>query len=533
MTARPAIIRGGWLLQFLAAPVRIAYLACVVIFLSGVAQFYDGSTGFSSLISIGDQLGDSKVTALRQAPHYIYESSAGYDGAYYVQLALHPTLDNLELKKSIDNLPYRAKRILFCWMAWVLGLGQAAWIVQAHALLNVVAWLVLGWALLRWFPPTDWQNFLRWGGVMFCHGVCMSVRHSLVDAPSLVLVALALRWLEDGRRVAGAVGLAVAGLGKETSLLATASIDFDWRAPRAWGRPLLTVVLVVVPLGLWMGFIKWKFGPAEDPGLGNFTWPLVGYLEKWGAAWRGEAGREFWSLQRATVGVVVALGVQWLFFILRWRPRERWWRVGVLFALMMTFLATPVWEGYPGAATRVLLPMTLAFNILIPRGRRWLPVLLVGNLTVAASGFEFSPPREFFRIKGDAALSAVVRVTTSGAWHAPERHLEQVWRWSGGKAELRFVNSSERPVRVTLLGYASSVDEMRAVRVLQGEKLVWGETVGRGGAPVRFGFALVPGETVLHFSSDRSAQKVGSDPRELSFKIANLEIVLQPGTGPR
>ena len=51
----------------------------------------------------------------------------------------------------------------------------------------------------------------------------------------------------------------------------------------------------------------------------------------------------------------------------------------------MIFLGAAVWEGYPGAASRVLLPMTLAFNILVPRGWKWWGVLLLGNLSVFAT----------------------------------------------------------------------------------------------------------------------------------------------------
>ena len=161
MSAPARQFRGGLLLRLLGSPVRAAYWASVALFLYCVAQFCSPSTGFSSLISIGDMLSDSKVTALRETPHYVYESSPGYDGAYYVQIALYPTLDNPELKKAIDNLPYRARRILFCWAAWALGLGQPAWIVQAHALLNVICWLGLAWVLLRWFPATNWEYFFR------------------------------------------------------------------------------------------------------------------------------------------------------------------------------------------------------------------------------------------------------------------------------------------------------------------------------------------------------------------------------------
>ena len=521
------------MLRLLGSPLRAAYLASVFVFLWCVAQFFHAETGFSSLISIGDMLGDSQVTALRQTPHYVYESTPGYDGAYYVQLALYPTLDNPELKKAIDNLPYRARRILFSWTAWALGLGQPAWIVQAHALLNVLCWLLLGWTLLRWFPVTSWENFLRWALLMFSHGVIMSVRNSLVDGPSLLLVALALRWLEDGRRGAGAVTLALAGLGKETSLLASAGLDFDWRAPRTWLRPAVTVALIALPLGAWMLFIKWRFGPAEDPGLGNFTWPFLGFIEKWRVAWQATIGRDALGLQWATFAVVVGLAVQWLFLVLRWRPRERWWRVGAAFAVMMIFLSTPVWEGYPGAATRVLLPMTLAFNVLVPRGRRWLVVVLAGNLSVAASVFEFSPPHEFYQLSGDHASRAAVRVVPTRGWHGPERRLEHHWRWCAGRGELRISNDSGGPLRLTVHGLVSSADTDRIVRVLLADRLLWGDTVGQGFSALRFGLTLPPGDSVLVFTTDRPAQKIGTDPRDLAFQVANLEIVVQPASGQR
>jgi hypothetical protein len=230
----------------------------------------------------------------------------------------------------------------------------------------------------------------------------------------------------------------------------------------------------------------------------------------------------------ATLAVVVALAAQALFFLLRWRPAERWWRVGSAFAVMMAFLSTPVWEGYPGAATRVLLPMTLAFNVIMPRTARWWPLLLVGNLTVAASVFEFSPPAEFYVVHGDRGLRAGLRVLPSHGWHGPERHLEQQWRWSSARSELRLVNTNAQPIRVVLRGEAGAVSNARHLRVSVGEKLLWGDTVGGGATDMRFGLTLPPGETVLIFTSDRPPEKVGTDPRDLAFRVANLEIVVSP-----
>lgn len=530
MSADGGNVRGLGLLRFIGQRRRLAFLAAIVIFLSSVAEFYRRDTGFSSLISIGDWFNDRKVTALKQVPHFVYESSPGYDGAYYVQLALHPTLDNPELSEAIDNLPYRARRILFSWVAWALGLGQPAWIVQMHALLNVFCWLGLAFVLLRWFPLTDWESFLRWAAVMFSHGVIMSVRHSLVDAPSLLLVALAMRWLEEGRKTAGAATLALAGLGKETSLLASAGIAFDWKSPRTWLRPALTVAAIALPLALWMGVIKWKFGPAEDPGLGNFTYPFAAYVDKFQSIARDLREDSGWSLYWAVLATAIGLGVQWLFFALRWRPAERWWRVGAAFAGMMMFLAVPVWEGYPGAATRVLLPMTLAFNILVPRGWKWLPVLLLGNMTVAASVYELSPPHDFHRVSGPAAK--VVVVSASKGWAGPERSKGDHWRWSSGRSELKLVNNTRFDLVLAIRGEVLSVEGRRQVRVMLGERLVWGESVGpQPRTAMRFGLTLPPGETTLVFFSDRPGQRVGSDPRDLAFQLANLDIVARPAAG--
>ena len=525
----PSATRSGFrLYRVLRLRPSLAAIAAVLVFLWCVSRFYQPDTGFSSLISIGDILEETKVTSLRQTPHHVYEKSAGYDGAYYVQLALYPTLDNPELTKAIDNLPYRAKRILFCWAAWLLGGGQPGAVVQAHALLNVACWLALAWVLLRWFPPNTWENFLRWAFVLFSHGLCMSVRHSLVDGPSLLLVALALRWLEDGRRGAGAVTLALAGLGKETSLLAGAGLEVDWRAPRSWWRPAATLLMSALPLFLWMGYVRWKFGPADDPGMGNFTLPFVGFAEKFRYAWREATGPDGGQLAWASLVTIVALAVQWTFFVLRRRPGERWWRVGAAFALMMTFLSTPVWEGFPGASTRVLLPMTLAFNVLVPRGRRWLPVLLAGNLTVAATIFEYSPPHEFFALKGDPTTQTLIRVKPLKGWYAPEQHLAQQWRWTTGAAELRLTNASDVAVTVTIRGLVSAADGECRIRIGSGDRLLWGESAGVKPREFRFGLTLAPGETRLSFTGDQPAKKIGADPRELAFRIANLEIVVPP-----
>jgi hypothetical protein len=521
----------------LGSPVRWAMGACVAVFAWAVLQFYQPGTGFSSLIAIGDQVEPQVVSALRRVPHFVHETSAGYDGVYYVQLALYPTLDSPELKTAIDNLPYRARRMLFCWAAWLLGLGQPAWIVQAHALLNVVCWFALGWVLLRWFPATSWDRFFRWFAVMFCHGVCMSVHDSLVDAPSLLLVALAMRALETGHRGAATGVLALAGLGKETSVLAVGALAdlperHAWRSARAWGRFAVTALAVVTPLLVWIAYVRWKIGPADDAGLGNFTRPFAGLTEKWTAALADLVTNPSDPLMWATALAVLAITAQFLFFALRWRPAEAWWRVGAAFAGMMVFLSTPVWEGYPGAFTRVLLPMTLAFNVLVPRGRRWLPLLMAGNLSVLAAVGEFNPPHELYHVRGDHAAVAALQIDRGVGWYGVEHDRATRWRWSTAHATLPLRNVGPAPLVAHVRGRAGSARDARSLQISIGGARVWSAALDERVVDFQFDCPLPPGETTLTFDTDRPARRVGGDARLLAFRIFNLEIVVQPVAAP-
>ena len=512
---------------------RLGYAAFVGAFLWLIAGFYLPGTGFTSLLSIGERLDRSAVTKLKAVPHYVYENSYGYDGTYYVQLALHPSLDEPELRGAIDNLSYRARRILPSWAAWALGFGRAGWIVQVFALLNVAVWLALAWLLLRWLPPTSWSNLLRWGGVLFSHGMGMSVRNSLVDAPSLLLVAMAMIAIERGRRPGAVLALGAAVLTKETSMLAASAwlpTRGGGEGARGWLRAARLALLAVLPFALWIGYVRWRVGPTADTGLGNFAWPLAGLAEKCGAVLG-----EFVTLgpgpaEAGSLLVVVALVTQAAFFLLRREPARPWWRVGASFAVLMLFVARPVWEGYPGAATRVLLPMTLAFNLLVPRGRGWLLVLVAGNLSaIMGVGELTSPPHESFRVTGETAL---VRFERGAGWDVAEAGGGRQWRWSSGSGRLRVTSRASEPLRIRLSGEIAAVKPSRmTIRV--GEVAGWSgeaEVRRRAFGPVEF--TLEPGAArEIEFKADTPGVRFAAgDSRVLAFAAYDVEIAVARAT---
>jgi hypothetical protein len=444
---------------------------------------------------------------------------------------LHPWLDEPEqLEKSVDNLAYRARRILPSWVAWGLGLGRADWIVQIFALLNVGVWLGLGWVLLRWLPPDSWCNVLRWGGVLFSQGMCMSVRNSLADAPGLLLVALMVAAIERGRKVPAAVALSAALLTKETSLLAsTALMPARGSGRGAWVRAVGLGALAVVPLAVWLAYVRSQAAPSTDAGQGNFALPFAGLAEKCGVVLgelaAGQTEPQFWG----SLLVVIALVTQAAFLLLHREPGKVWWRVGASFAGLMLLVAQPVWEGYPGAAARVLLPMTLAFNLLVPRGRRWLAVVVLGNLSAIVGVNEFNaPPRECFVVSGESAVRAPVKLVPGAGWYGAEGDGRRQWRWSGGLGELKLVNRGAVPVTVRIGG------EIAAIKPGAGTIRADGAPIWKGAVAAKRGdfrtaeFSVPAGGAVaVEFAIDTPGVRfVNGDERVLAFAVYDVDIAV-------
>ncbi len=214
-------------LSFVSRPrlVGLAGLMAVALFLFLVARFWHPVYGFSVFFQLDASNDELKITAFRELPVYVHRDTGPYDGLYYAQIAQDPTLRDPELPRAMDNLSYRARRILPSALAWILGAGQPAWIVHAYSLINVMAWLALALLLWRLLAVRDARSGFAWAGVMFSAGALSSVRLALTDLPALTLIAAALLAEERGRRRLATALLATSGLARETSLLAFAGMD--------------------------------------------------------------------------------------------------------------------------------------------------------------------------------------------------------------------------------------------------------------------------------------------------------------------
>lgn len=356
-------------------------IALVILFLSSVARFYHPGTGFTAFI--GFPAGhDYEAPAMREVPHFDYPAWASYDGQFYAQRAFDPLCRDPLVDRAMDLPPFRARRILFSWTAYWIGLGRPAWILEVYALQNVACWLLLAALLTRWIPPTSARRLALWSACLFSHGMLWSVRFALLDGPSLLLIACAVWAVESSRDLLAAAIVGIAGLARETNLLAIASQPFP-RNRRAWMRLAVALALAVLPLLLWEDYLRSIYRSTIFAGADQLATPGAALRVSWTQALSAARGHGAFSGEGLAFGLLSSLVVQAVYVLLRREYSCAWWRAAVPYVALFLLLDRVLVDPHTGAITRVLLPLTVGFNILLAsesRPSRFWPWFAAGNL---------------------------------------------------------------------------------------------------------------------------------------------------------
>lgn len=505
-------------------------------------RYYEPGVGFTYVLDFGQMAGLREMPELEATPHYVHVGLPGYDGQFYAQLALRPAASDPALLKAIDNPPYRARRMMMGWTAWLAGGGRPFAVLNAFALINLGAWLALGALLLRWFPPAGLHDFLRWAGVMLSAGMLASLRHALTDGPALLALAGAVALVESRQRWPAIGAIAAAGLTRETSLLGAAVFaPTNWRARREWWRALGAVALVVLPLALWLLHLRglWRGSVAEGSGFANLTAPFAGYVERWQEIFR--RGQSYgWS--SSSVGnflLHASLTVQALWIATRPRWSSAWWRIAIGYVGLLALLNTAVWEGSPGASPRVLLPLALAFNVLVPRTRAGLVLLLAGNLGFVAGLLELrAPPSPTWQVRGPAELvgaaatNDAIEVQYVAGFFGPEGIGQHGWRWTSGEAVWRITNPRAVALAARVqLGLRSAV--FQRVQLRAGEVELWAGPVGPDLKTLELPpLVIPPGGLEVQVRPSASGEPSGDDRRPLAVAVYDIRVEILSAAVP-
>jgi hypothetical protein len=321
-----------------------------------------------------------EVKALQPDIHTL----GGYDGQFYAQIALDPTLRRPDLPAALDDPGTRMQRPFLPALAYTLGWGHPAAILFDYALLNLAFWFLLLAGLVRRLPVTTLRSFLALFAILFSVGTLSSLECALTDLPATTLGYLALA---DGEIMAAPL-IALAILTKPTMGLFLFRYVVPPKTPGGWKRRLLLVLLAAVPFVLWQLYLFYAFSvrllAERQLGLPFLAWwhhvatsfPIFlhdPYPKLDQLPWRS-ASFEFLS--------ALSLAIQALFFLLRprWRQPACW--IGLGFSALF-FCLGPNPAGDELTYARSVLPLTLLFNIQLLELRQtwWFPGLyLAGNL---------------------------------------------------------------------------------------------------------------------------------------------------------
>ena len=356
-------------------------LVIAVVLAAVFVPHFHRDTGLTSLIRFGERHKQFLAPELAGVPVYLVPHHAGFDGQYYAHMALHPPWIYHDLSDHYDFPAYRLRRVFLPAVAWGMGLGKPRWIVHIYSGFNVLAFLALAWLLTAWLPLWNWVNFGRWTGCLLAAGVLESLRGSLTDLPSLLLMLGAMRLWETQRTRPGSVVFAAGVLTRETMALSV--LGLLWPVPpsgRGYARAALVGGLIVLPTALWSLYVSHYFPTSISGAEGNFNWPFRAVARAATDAWEhlrhGVEDNGRYTFRLITMfSVAVQAGV----VLTGWRREPRWLRVALPFVLLFPFLGESVWEG-PWGMWRAILPVTVAFCFLVPAGRWFWLLLLAGTL---------------------------------------------------------------------------------------------------------------------------------------------------------
>jgi hypothetical protein len=511
------------------------------VLLGAYIRIWSPTYGITRFIIIGHEFNQRGLAVYRATPKYMdpYPPDRwGFDGQYYAELSLDPLLRDPQIKQAIDNPPYRARRILMPWLAWLGGLGRPFWVLNVYAGLNLAFWLGFVVMMAVLFRPHGWAGVAGFAAMLLTCGIIESMRSSLTDFPAFVLMTLAVMLGGTG----GAGVLALAALAREVNVLGLAAL-VDFRPPwrEALRKNFRLGLIAAGPMLLWFGYIAWRLRMHAAVDGDNLDWPFYAIGRKLHefivmARQGGIEWSEFYkSYDLHALLTIVATLTQCIYLLTHREWGNRLWRMAAVFVPFFFCIGYPAWASH-FTVTRHALPITLGFNLFLAMrpGRRWLWWFLLGNCFVPYGVFEFSfygretPPNPEFTVVGEPSEDTSVNAHFGAGWLGVESSQRKIWRWADQQeAILEFSNVRPKPVEAEF-AFSTTSPVLRNLRVSAGGRTLWSGQIDYGLESVRSQkFILPPGETIVSFTTSVPPASPGlDDPRELTFMVTKLQLTV-------
>ena len=252
----------------------------------------------------------------------------GYDGQFFYRLALNPSdLHREAYGITLDNT-FRLQRIGYPVLAWLVSIGQHAWVPAALVVVNIVAIGALGF--IGGLFARDCDRHAMWGLLLAGYfGFVFSLSRDTAEAVEAACMLAGLLAYQRGRPLVAAVLLAYGALTRETVLVAVGAIALA----RVIGilrrklRPGLTDLSWLAPVAAfiaWQVVVRAVIGqfPISQDAQDNSGEPIVPMVNAIGtharAALSLKAANDIWVVEFVVLAFFVIAAVTSIWSVGGW-----------------------------------------------------------------------------------------------------------------------------------------------------------------------------------------------------------------------
>jgi len=251
---------------------------CIVLSIASLLFCFTFDRRITGFFCIGEIFPMSPY--IDKSSAYIFKGKVGYDGQFFLAIALDPTLQNKRTVQALDNPKFRYRRIGYPVVGYILGLGNSELIPYVLVGLNMICIVAIVLLISVLFqiegmgPPYRWVPVLA----LAIPGVWVTLCTSTADLLGTTLFIATLVGLRLGRNGVASLSLCLACLTRETYLgVAVILIVLELR--HHW-RNTLWLGLATVPALLWNALVYGRIQEGTSGLRENFGIPFAGVLAK-------------------------------------------------------------------------------------------------------------------------------------------------------------------------------------------------------------------------------------------------------------
>ena len=244
-------------------PLRVGLAAAVLYLLYLVGRIVLAAHGNPGALVVA---GSAFVNASQVPVHIPVLSGTGYDGQFYLPMALaHFDFAPHALGVTFDSV-FRTQRIAYPLAAWLLALGSPHLLLYVLPLLNLAALAGLA-CVLASFAVASGKHPLVGLLVALYPGYALSLGRDLTEPMAGFTLMLGLFLLERRRYLPAALALGVSVLTRETGTLVVMSVGIAWligalRGRSEWSSRGLFIAAAIpsVAFFAWQGVVRAQSG---------------------------------------------------------------------------------------------------------------------------------------------------------------------------------------------------------------------------------------------------------------------------------